>query len=405
MMNRTLPPLLILLPVVLAPLAAGSSDQGSQEIAAQVAAEGGVVEFDDRGHIVGVFLGNTWVTDADLAPLASLRDLRRLDLSLTYVSDRGLEILKSLEKLEELNLFAAEFITDTAISYLRGHPNLRKLNLRGTDITDTSLRYIAELPALRSLDVSFTLISEVGLESLDTLVQLEELVVGANEIKGVGLNALRLLASLRTLSLSGVQMRNGARCWAVVVGEPELETIGTLTRLETLNLGWGLGSGAARPDLGRGVGGSGGSNCRVRDGGIKVTNSGLQKLTTLNRLQSLDLSGSEITSEGLATALPAWRELRRLNLWNVQGIDDTIARHLEELEGLEMLDLSRTALTDEGLMELANNASLHRLYVSRTNVTAAGVAAFREANPSCWISWDGNVGAGLGHGQRKEAGE
>lgn len=132
-----------------------------------------------------------------------------------------------------------------------------------------------------------------------------------------------------------------------------------------------------------------------------MTNSGLQKLTKLTKLQSLELSGSRITSEGLAAVLPAWKNLRQLSLWNVEGLDDAIAGPLAELEHLEMLDLSRTPLTDEGLRELANSSSLRRLYVSKTNVTAAGVDAFREMNSRCWISWNGDAGTGKG----KEASE
>ena len=71
--------------------------------------------------------------------IAGLKSLKRLDLSLTYVSDRGAERLKALDQLEELNLFAAEFITDAAMAFLRGNRQLKTLNLRGTDVTDTSL--------------------------------------------------------------------------------------------------------------------------------------------------------------------------------------------------------------------------------------------------------------------------
>lgn len=378
---------------VLGPFAADRREVASapgpeeREIAARIETQGGVVELDDQGRIVGVSLANTFATDTDLEVLASLGSLRKLDLSLTYVSDRGIEILKGLEALEELDLFAAEFITDAALSYLRGHPNLKRLNLRGTDATDISLQYVAELDALRSLDISFTQISDVGLESLSSLTQLEELIIGGNKITGVGFQALTLLPNLRTLDLKGIQRRDAGLCWAAAVGEPELDTIATLKSLEHLNLGWGLGLGAPRPTPDE----DSEAQCRV-EGGIRVTDSGLRKLATLAKLQSLELSGSEITSAGLAAALPAWNDLRELSLWNVQGIDDTIAGPLTKLERLEMLDLSRTPVTDRGLRELASSSSLRRLYVSRTNVTAAGLNAFREANRQCWISWSDEGG-------------
>lgn len=370
--------------VVLAPLVA-SSPVTPQEVATRIIAQGGSVERDGDGRIVEVFLGNTWATDGDVERLASLGDLRRLDLSLTYVSDRGIDGLRRLEGLQELNLFAAEFITDTALSYLRGHSNLRKLNLRGTDVTDVAVEYVAELRALRTLDISFTQIGDIGMEHIDRLSELEELRIGGNKITGVGLRTLQLLPNLRALSLTGLQRRNAGRCWAVSVREAELETLATLKALRHIDLGRGVGLGGS---------GTGRPQCDIEGGGIRVTDMGLEKLKTLENLQSIELSGAEITTAGLASVLPAWRELRRLSLWNIEGLDDGVAIALTELERLEVLDLSRTSLTDEGLMTLANIPSLRRLYVSRTNVTAPGVAAFRDKHPQCWISWYDSAGAG-----------
>ena len=81
-------------------------------------------------------LARTWATDADIERVAAIKTLKKLDLSLTYVSDAGAEAIGKAAQLEELNLFTAEFITDAAIAFLRGNTNLRVLNLRGTDVTD-----------------------------------------------------------------------------------------------------------------------------------------------------------------------------------------------------------------------------------------------------------------------------
>lgn len=77
-----------------------------------------MVQFDGQGQIVEVFLGNTFATDTDLEPIASLADLRKLDLSLTYVSDRGIEILQGLDKLEEL-ITGGNKITEVGYNALR----------------------------------------------------------------------------------------------------------------------------------------------------------------------------------------------------------------------------------------------------------------------------------------------
>lgn len=351
-------------------------------VAAQELQIGQVVR-DRAGNIVEISLARTWATDADVERIAAIKTLKRLDLSLTYVSDRGVERLKALDQLEDLNLYAAEFITDAAIASLRGHRQLKTLNLRGTDVTDTSLSFVAELPQLKSLDISFTQISDVGLEHLAPLAQLEELNLGGNKISGVGLHVLKLLPKLRKLSFYGIQRRNAGWCWAPVVTDLELETIALVGGLEELNIGFGVALGTARPsDLGPA---DGEAECRIA-GGTRVTDLGLSKLASLKKLRHLDLSGSSITVNGVKT-LAAFHDLRRLSLWNVKGIDDAAASSLETLATLTSLDLSNTPVGDETLRRLAKLSNLRRLYVSETNVTPGAVAAFRREHPAIMVSW------------------
>ena len=337
---------------------------------------------DQKGEIVEISLARTWATDADIEQIASAKSLKRLDLSLTYVSDRGIERLKGLDRLEELNLYAAEFITDAAMAFLRGNRQLKTLNLRGTDVTDTSLAYVAELTNLRSLDISFTQITDVGLEHLVSLPQLEALNLGGDKISGVGLHVLKLLPKLRKLSFYGIQRRNAGWCWAPVLTDLEMDTISLLAGLEDLNLGSGVALGAPRPgDLGPA---DGEAECRIA-GGTRITDFGLAKLATLKKLRQLDLSGSAITASGLKT-LANLPDLQRLSLWNVKGIDDSAAPHLAALGNLTSLDLSNTPVGDETLARLAKLSNLRRLYLSETKVTPEGLAAFRKQRPASVVS-------------------
>ena len=337
---------------------------------------------DQAGRVVEVSIARTWATDADVERVAAIPTVKRLDLSLTYVSDRGVERLKALNDLEDLNLSSAEFITDAAIAFLRGHRRLRALNLRGTDVTDTSLAYIAELPELRSLDVGFTQITDVGLEHLAALAQLEELNLGGNKISGVGLHVLKLMPKLKKLSFYGIQRRNAGWCWAPVVTDLELETISLVGGLEELNVGFGVALGAPRPeDLGPA---DGEAECRIA-GGTRVTDLGLAKLASLKNLRRLDLSGASIAANGVRT-LAAFRELRRLSLWNVKGLDDAAAAPLETLTNLTSLDLSNTSIGADTLRRLAKLPNLRHLYVSETNVAADAVAAFRAEHPAIVVS-------------------
>ena len=352
-------------------------------VAAAIEAQGGRVVRDNNGQIVEISLARTWATDADLDRIAAIKSLKSLDLSLTYVSDQGIERLKQVEGLETLNLYAAEFITDAALAFLRGNHRLKSVNLRGTDVTDTSLTYVAELSELRSLDISFTQISDVGLEHLAALAQLEELKLGGNKISGVGLHVLKLLPKLRSLSFYGIQRRNAGWCWAPVITDLELETISLLSGLEELNIGYGVALGAPRPDdLGPA---DSEAECRIA-GGTRVTDLGIAKLATLKKLRHLDLSGSSITAGGIK-ALAAFHDLQRLSLWNVAGIDDGAAVGLEALSSLTSLDLSNTAVGDKTLQRLGKLPKLRRLYLTETNVTSEAAARFKAEHPALRLSW------------------
>src|SRR5262249_18455638 len=57
---------------------------------------GGVVTRDAGGRVTGVDLRGTWVTDSDMRKLARMHDVAVLDLSLTRITDQGMQELKGL---------------------------------------------------------------------------------------------------------------------------------------------------------------------------------------------------------------------------------------------------------------------------------------------------------------------
>src|SRR5215216_5265475 len=76
-------------------------------LAADIEKQGGFVIRDAKGNVVQVSLARTWATDADVERVAAIKTLKKLDLSLTYVSDKGAEAIGTATQLEELNLFTA----------------------------------------------------------------------------------------------------------------------------------------------------------------------------------------------------------------------------------------------------------------------------------------------------------
>src|SRR5215467_8475658 len=98
-----------------------AADLKDNDLASWVGSLKGSVTIDSTSSLVtGINLRGTWVTDVDLDRLAKLQTLRKMDLSFTDITDAGLERLKGLPDVTDLNLVYAELITDSGIAYLKG---------------------------------------------------------------------------------------------------------------------------------------------------------------------------------------------------------------------------------------------------------------------------------------------
>src|ERR1700732_4312127 len=73
---------------------------------------GGTVTRNAQGQVTGISLRGTWVTDTDLRRLNRYPALSVLDLSLTHITDGGMQEIKNLRGITDLNLYFAEYITD-----------------------------------------------------------------------------------------------------------------------------------------------------------------------------------------------------------------------------------------------------------------------------------------------------
>jgi Leucine-rich repeat (LRR) protein len=257
---------------------------GATDTAEWIAGTGGVAGRDRNGKIVAVDLRASWVTDSDLGDLAGLPSLSRLDLSLTRITDHGLQQLKNAPGITELNLRYAELITDAGLVAVKGWKRLKRLNLRGTKITDTTLQHLSGVTSLEALDIGFVQVTDVGLDALTSLPNLKELVIGGNKLTDVGLQPLRQMPGLIALDLSG-QQRTDSGLWSISLTEPGLDAVATLKNLRHLRLN-----------------------------GTGVSARGLEKLTSLVQLERLDLQGCSRIGDDAAPVLAAFPALRVVDL-------------------------------------------------------------------------------------------
>ena len=275
---------------------------------------GGVVIRDAAGRVTGVDLRSTWVTDSDLRKLLALPDLSYLNLSLTHITDQGMQEIKGLKGIVDLDLYFAEYVTDEGVAAIKDWKKLKRLNLHGTKASDTSLDHVSGISTLESLNVGSVMLTDVGLERLTILPNLKELTMGGNELGDAGLQALRQMPTLTYLDLSGRQGTD-SNVWAISMSDVGLDAILTLKNLRELRFGC--------TSIGVGIEGTKFAEVSM----MSVTPIWLEKMKALPKLEKLRLQGCD-----------------RIN-------DDSI-KDLIAISALQEVDLKGTKVTEKGVAQL-----------------------------------------------------
>jgi len=160
------------------------------DLAESQVTDAGLVHVRHATGLEHLDLRGTKVGKGCVARLAPFSKLRRLSLGGTGVDDSGLKDLNDFASLRELYLFDTK-ITDTGLNYLHGLPNLEGLSLYGTAITDAGLPHLRGMKALRGLNLSLTKVTDAGLVHLQELPALEFLSLAGTPVLGRGLGQLR----------------------------------------------------------------------------------------------------------------------------------------------------------------------------------------------------------------------
>jgi uncharacterized protein (TIGR02996 family) len=142
------------------------------------------------------------VTNAGAATLAKFDALRELYLGSHRLRAAGYQALGRLAKLESLGLGEAD---DAALRHLSGLTRLRKLELSGTKVTG---RGVKNFPLLTELDLSWTSTDDTSLAEVAQLPRLRRLDVARTSITGAALQHLRGLRWLEELNAAETALRN-----------------------------------------------------------------------------------------------------------------------------------------------------------------------------------------------------
>ncbi len=132
-----------------------------------------------------------------------------VDFSETPVTDAELErVTRGFPRLQCLRFTSAAQVTDEGLEHLKGLTQLLELDLSCTQISDAGLQRLAELTQLRWLHLQRTKITSAGLEHLQALGRLEWLGLDETQVKD---NGMAHLAGLTQPPMVGTPADPGRR--------------------------------------------------------------------------------------------------------------------------------------------------------------------------------------------------
>lgn len=192
------------------------------------------------------------ISDAGLASLAGMTQLKDLELSCPNISDAGLDHVARLNQLERLQIWQGR-ITSAGLDRLVRLRRLESLDLALQGPIGESLSAsLKKLPALKSLKLSGTELTDAQLAELDELEHLEHLALFQTKVNGAAFARLQALPRLQSLSVT-----------ISPIADDSLAALADFPQLKHLTLLF-----------------------------TRVTDSGLQRLARLERLERLEINES-----------------------------------------------------------------------------------------------------------------
>ena len=149
-----------------------------------------------------LYLAGTIVDDDSCRLIAEFPLLKKLRLARNQVSDAALEILSTCSALEELDLSEDSLITDAGMAHVAKLRELKKLNLWRVQISDDGALMLAPLTKLEWLNLDNTKLSDAGLPVLKNMTALTFLHLGSTQVTAAGAPALFHLKSLKDLKIT-----------------------------------------------------------------------------------------------------------------------------------------------------------------------------------------------------------
>lgn len=293
--------------------------------------------------------GLTSINDQDVNTLQTLcsGSLRVLDLGSTSISDAAIDHLKGMA-IYRLYLGETK-ITDAFAPRLKEIAGLKQLFLNGTSIGDTSYKVLATIDSIDLLDLSTTKITDEGVKAISTLPSLAWLnLSNINSVTDSSLKALAKNPSLRTLLVQNTSVTD--------IGFQHLE----MTHLN-----------------------------RLEFGSAAISDAALKSVACIKTLDIIDVSGQAVSDAGVRflSTLPA---LSGKLVMRATSTTDESIDHLAKLKWLKTLDIVGTQVTSEGVDRLQRELPQCEIVWDGGKINPRGTALDRKV--ANWVvNYGGDV--------------
>lgn len=204
------------------------------------------------GTIYKIKINALYLDSSPLSDVDGIDEVRELDFSREDVSGKSDNIdshLKHLSKLPEVNILKLRYcsLTNVGLEQIRVLQKLHDLNLSNTFVDDTGCLSIGKMSSLKKLDISCCPVSDEGLEFLQGL-ELTSFSARSCNITSTGLKHLKM-GCIQRLDLSYTRIEEfllpGENFvnlkWLSVrdcrVTDKSIANLGLLPALEALQLG------------------------------------------------------------------------------------------------------------------------------------------------------------------------
>jgi Leucine-rich repeat (LRR) protein len=317
----------------------------------------------DLSQIEELNLKSTLLDTKESAEIERLKNLKTLELSSTWLPSAEVQRLRSLTNLENLDLTDTE-INDGGLAVIGTLPRLMSLTLGSTSVSDDAVQRLQQRRQQLSLGRSSRAAESKHAALTDLKRSIALVRAGSPEIR---LDTPELLGDGDFQDLASVsEFLVALHLNRTHLTDTGLEPLRQLVRLESLEL----------------------SQTRISDHGLKqlagllklrklnlastlITGAGLGALNRLTNLRTLDLSGTDVSDESLAQ-LRLFPRLEELSLGNTQVTDAGLI-HLQRLSELRVLDLGATHVTDAGMAQLRGLLRLEALRLAGCNIEGQGL--------------------------------